>query len=359
MKTILFVSDALSVHTRRWAEQLRDDGLTVHVASFRDASIPGVQVHRLPTGGLGRAGYVLAVPSLMRLARRVRPDIVHAQYVTSYGFLAAMARVRPRVLTAWGTDVLLSPRESMLSRWLARRALCSADAVTTVAQHMNAAVTALGVPAERVVAIPFGVDSGRFRLPATPPPAPPPLRVICTRNFAPVYAVDTLLDALALARGRGLEATLDLVGAGPLHDALVAQTQQLGLRDAVHFHGHVDHDRLAELLGRSHVFVTPARSDGNNVSLNEAMACGCFPIATDIPANTQWLRHGENGLLYPVGDAGALAACLERAAGDAALRARALVDNRRIVEQAADWATAVKRMKAVYGDAIVRHAARG
>ena len=59
---VLYVADAASVHTQRWAVAFRDLGAEVAVASFRPAVIEGVVVHRLPTAGLGRA---------MRLARRL------------------------------------------------------------------------------------------------------------------------------------------------------------------------------------------------------------------------------------------------------------------------------------------------
>jgi glycosyltransferase involved in cell wall biosynthesis len=96
------------------------------------------------------------------------------------------------------------------------------------------------------------------------------------------------------------------------------------------------------------VFVSSALSDGNNVSLNEAMACGCFPLATEIAANTQWLRDGHNGGLFPAGDAARLAAWIERAAAEPALRAAAARENRRIVEDRADWRVGVQRMGALY-----------
>ena len=345
---ILYVSDAQSVHTRRWAECFRDEGADVHVASFRAAQIAGVNVHLLPTMGLGKVGYLLAVPALRRLASILRPDVMHAQYVTSYGYLAAAAGCRPLVVTAWGSDVLISPSESWLARWLASRALAAADQVTTVAEHMNAAVIALGAPASKVMAVPFGVDTALFRPPARPRPVPPPLRVISTRNFAPVYSVHTVIEAMRRARFRGVALRLDLVGAGTLRNELEAQVQVAELAAEVAFHGHVEHPRLVALLGAAHVFVSAALSDGNNVSLNEAMACGCFPIATAIPANAQWIEHGRNGLLFPAGDAQRLAECIEHAAGDAALRVQAATVNRRIVEERADWRVGVRRMREVY-----------
>ena len=345
---ILYASDALSIHTQRWAEAMRDAGDDVHIASFRAASIAGVTVHVLPTAGLGKAGYVLAMPMLRRLCARLRPDVVHAQYVTSYGFLAAMARLKPLVVTAWGSDVLISPRESRFARWRARRALAGADVVTTVAEHMNAAVVALGASAADVMAMPFGVDTTLFCPPATPRATTPPLRVISTRNFAPVYSVHTAIEALALLRARGLDVQLDLVGAGPLRDALQAQVQAAGLAGRVRFHGHVSHPQLAALLGAAHVFVSTALSDGNNVSLNEAMACGCFPLATDIAANAQWLSRGRSGVLFAPGDAQGLADGIAAVAGDAAWRDAAAAENRQIVLTRADWRLSVQRMRALY-----------
>lgn len=355
MRCILFVSDAGSVHTRRWAEHFRDEGLKVHIASFRPAHIDGVEIHLLPTLGLGRLGYFLAVPTLRRLAGRLSPDVVHAQYVTSYGFLSAVAGLHPLVLTAWGTDVLISPKKSRLMRWLASYAVRHADVTTTVAQHMNAAVASLGVPLESVTAVPFGVDTLCFAPPGEPRAGSVPLRLICTRNFGPIYSVDTFITALQEVATRGLQLQVDLVGEGPLRHDLEVQVERAGMSSWVTFHGHVNHASLAQLLAQADVFITPALSDGNNVSLNEAMACACFAIATDIPANAQWIDDGVNGLLYPPGDAGRLAECILQAAGDPAWRARAGAVNREIVEARADWRVCVARMNETYAQAI-RHA---
>ena len=171
---ILYVADAKSIHTQRWAKWFSAAGHDVHVATFREADIPGVQVHRLPTLGLGKVGYFASILFLKRLARRIRPDVVHAHYLTSYGFVAAAAHLRPLVVTAWGSDLLLSPRDSALAQWLVKTAIGRADMVTTVAEHMNGAAVALGASSDAVIAIPFGVDCRLFVPPVVPAASPPP-----------------------------------------------------------------------------------------------------------------------------------------------------------------------------------------
>ena len=317
-------------------------------------SIPGVTVHMLPTAGFGRLGYLLALPVLRRLARVIKPDVVHAQYVTSYGFLAAMAGLHPLVLTAWGTDVLISPYRSKLMRWFASYAVRHADAVTTVAQHMNPAVAELGVPLNAVSAVPFGVDTQHFLPALNGRPQREILRLISTRNFAPIYNIETIIAAVGKCASRGLKLEVDLVGDGPLRDALEAQVEQAELSKCIKFHGHVDHARLSSLLADADIFVSSALSDGNNVSLNEAMACSCFPIATAIPANAQWVEDGVNGLLYPAGDKDALVDCIERAANDRSHRENVGRLNRQIVKQRADWRVCVARMSETYISVIAK-----
>lgn len=355
---ILFVADAASIHTRRWLEYFRDQGHEVHVASFRPYDIAGVSVHLMPRFGLGKLGYFFALWFLPRLYARVQPDIVHAHYLTSYGFLAARAGLHPLVVTAWGSDALLAPQESRLLRYFASYAVRHADAATTLAAHMNAAVAQLGVPLERITATPFGVDTEFFRPSAAEASgANAPLRLISTRNFDTVYDIQTLIRALGqvFASGRRLE--VDLIGDGPLRQSLVELVRELGLEPHVKFHGHVEHKVLVGLLAGADLFVSSAVSDGNNVSLNEAMACGCFPIATQIPANAQWIQDGRNGYLYPAGDAGRLAAAIERAADNGTLRRTARAENRRIVETQADWKICVKRMETIYQELITRRGA--
>lgn len=332
--------------------------MDIHVMSLRPGDIEGVTVYPLkPIGGV-KALYLSVMPRLRGLIRRLRPDIVHAHYATSYGLLAALTGHPNVVISAWGTDVLIAPRESVLLRTLLRFSLRRAQAVTSMAEHMNAPLLALGVTPERLHAFPHGIEVARFAALAASDREQG--SVVCTRGFHSVYDVECLVRAFAAARSSGYFRRLTLLGDGPLRSELQSLVRLLGLEDSVTFLGQVDRERLAGILGTQEVYVSPSWSDGNSVSLNEAMAAGCFPVVTAIPANAQWITHGVNGLLYPTGDANALATLLRGIPAQGRLLDDARHLNLERVKRDADWQTTLDRMCAIYEQILsVGKAARG
>lgn len=345
---ILQIGNVQSIHMQRWATALAARGHEVHVASLLPGECRGASIHLLRRLPIGKVGYLAAVPALRSLWKTLRPDVCHAQYVTSYGLLSALAGLKPLVVTAWGSDVLISPRTSFLARQVVRFALGKAEAVTTVAQHMTDALDAIGVHRNDVETSPFGVDLDLFALRRSDGADAGVTRLVSTRNLMPVYDVGTLIKAVSTLVGSGARIELDVVGDGPERGRLETLAASLGIAGSVRFLGRVEHRALPGILARADIFVSTALSDGNNISLNEAMACGVFPIATQIPANSQWLEAGRNGLLFRRGDAVDLASCIRSAIGDPGFRSRAIAINREIVEASANWSRCVSQMVATY-----------
>lgn len=344
---ILFVADAASIHTKKWVEYFRDRGDEVHIATFQPSVIDGVLIHVMPTFGLGKIGYFQAIRSLPEIYASIKPDLVHAHYLTSYGFLAAFSKMHPLVLTAWGSDVLLAPKESLILRFFVRYALRRADVVTLLAEHMRPTVELLG-GGGRIVTTPFGVDTQLFF------PAPKSserdgvVKLISTRRFDDLYDVETLIRALALIFSKERRLSVDLVGDGPLRSSLMELVKDLGIAECIRFHGNLCQNDLSILLAQSDLYVTSALSDGGSVSLAEAFSCGCFPIATDIPANKQWIIHGKNGYLYQPGNIGDLALNIERALDNMWLCHKVQLENRALAVAEMDWQVCAERMVNVY-----------
>jgi len=286
-----------------------------------------------------------------RIIRGFRPDLVFAPYLVSNGLVGALAWKGPLLVSGRGGDLLQHPDHSLWRRGIhgtTVRFVCRrAGLVHVVAPHLEAVLRGMGVPAGKLVCFPLGVDLNAFH-PTTETPRRGATRLICTRNHAPVYDIPTLIEALVRLRDDGTEFHCTFAGGGHLLEAHRRRAEEAGLADRVEFTGSLPHEKLPGLLATADVYVSPALSDGASSSLFEAMATGLLPVVTRIEANTAWIRHGENGLLFQSGEASDLASCLRRAMGDGALREGALRENRRLIEAEGDMRRNMGRMEDLF-----------
>lgn len=119
--------------------------------------------------------------------------------------------------------------------------------------------------------------------------------------------------------------------------------------DVVEMPGHMPQQQIAGLLRASHLFVSVSSSDGNNISLNEAMACGCFSVVSDIPANRQWIEDGKNGFFTKAITAEAIAAkILQAYASYNDLIVEANVINQKVINEKAIWKTNMQKVEQQY-----------
>ena len=81
----------------------------------------------------------------------------------------------------------------------------------------------------------------------------------------------------------------------------------------VFFPGQVGYADLPRYYRSADLYLAATHSDGTSISLLEAMACGCPVLVSDIPGNREWVTPGENGWLFPAGDAEALAQAILQA----------------------------------------------
>lgn len=132
-----------------------------------------------------------------------------------------------------------------------------------------------------------------------------------------------LPEIVALLRSRGVEASLTVVGTGPLEDDLRRRAEELGLAEAVSLRGYVPAGpELWALYRGAHAFLHVSRTEGLPQVLFEARAAGLPVVATDVGGVRAALGGGEEGLLVPPEDAAAAAGAVERLVRDPELRER-------------------------------------
>ncbi len=169
---LCFLADARSVHVQKWAQYFSDERNEVHIISFRDARIPGVQVHYINSHGtisispivsfFSKIGYLLWIGKIRRLIKKIRPDILHAHWATSYGLLGALSGYHPFILSTWGNDIIISPHKYWIMQKLVEYSLENADLVTATSKMLADATGKFIHDGKTVHTIPFGVDMDLF-----------------------------------------------------------------------------------------------------------------------------------------------------------------------------------------------------
>lgn len=306
MRLVLW-GDGESPHLLKWARALAPQ-LDLWAVSSRgflpgfDALLPAERRLALgtrPHAGGGNAALLRKLPQFASWLRRVRPDWVHAHYLTSHGtlaWLAAMLLGAPGRLvgSAWGSDVLVTPQRSALQRALLRRVLRACALTTSDSLHMAQRMRELG--AGEVMCFPFGLE-------ALPPPSSnkDDALFFANRGLEPVYAPQRVIEVFAAIAAQWPQARLVVANDGSLLGALQAQVRNLGLLDQVRFVGRLDATTQAEHYARSRWYLSLPRSDSVSVSVLEAMAHGCVPVLSELPANRELVRSGDNGLILADG----------------------------------------------------------
>ncbi|HLX79297.1 MAG TPA: glycosyltransferase family 4 protein [Burkholderiales bacterium] len=381
---VLVAGDPRSIHTARFAELLAELGHEVHVFSVelhyaQEEHLRNVTLHvpvaylpaengntvlgaypwtaalcrpRLLRRVLERALYADAIPGrtrrgadLARLIGELRPGVVFSLKMQNEGYTAADARAlgpfgAPWVHFTWGTDIEFFGKHPAFAPGhlpLIRRLLASCDFHIADTERDLAAAAALGFKGRTLGSMPAmgGFDMAMLRRLRAESPARRDVILVKGRQGGYVGKALRVIEAMRLRpeairpwRVRVFMAT----------DDVAAAARRLAGEAGVDCEvlPRMPYEELLRWYGRAAIAVSATDVDGTPGFLLEAMAMGAFPVHSDMASLREWVEHGVNGLLFPVDDVGALAACLEQALADAALRDHAARANFALIEKRAD-----------------------
>lgn len=356
---ICFFGDGESIHMLRWCKHFAELGHEVHLISFKKVTIPNIVTHYIDAGSIAVEGgswkVLLKFNQIKKTVKQLQPDIFHAHYATSYGITGALCNYHPYVISIWGSDILISPNNSRIIRTLLKFAFSQADWVTVVATHMQNALTKLGVNNSKISTVTHGVNPQIFNSDKRKLPTDT-FYITSTRSFEPVYNIPHVINSFAEAKKLQPNLHLNLVGGGSLKSEIEQLVKEKGISDSVTFYGRITQPEIATILNQSHLFITVALSDGDVVSLAEAIACDNFCIASDIPANRQWLEENKNGYFVKINDVQALTEkILETYNNYDKLAHSATPLNARIIKERGTWSTNMQLVEEKYKLLIQQH----
>jgi glycosyltransferase involved in cell wall biosynthesis len=166
------------------------------------------------------------------------------------------------------------------------------------------------------------------RLAGDPTRVDPSMRkrvILCAGTIGPRKGQPLLIEAFGRIAAGFPDWTLVLAGRegdAEVRGEVRALIAREGIEARVRFLGPQTDEELTTLYRESAIFALPSRYEGLGLTLQEAQFHGCACVACAAGGVNDLVQDGENGLLTPVGDAGALAAALERLMRDEQLRAR-------------------------------------
>jgi glycosyltransferase involved in cell wall biosynthesis len=303
MQRYVLFGDGDSPHLLKWARALAAlPGIELWAASSRgfaagfDALIPPerrLSLGSRPDAAGGNFALLRHLPRLARWLRQVDAAWIHAHYLTSHGTLVWLAQrlhgVRGRLVgSAWGSDILVTPNRSALLRGATRRVLQACTLTTSDSEVMADRMRELG--AREVMVFPFGLET----MPTEPTSKEDHL-FFANRGLELIYAPQRVLSAFAALPWS--DARLVVANDGSLRAGL---ERAAGAR--VRFIGRVDPQTQALHYAAARWFVSLPLSDSVSVSVLEAMAQGCIPILSDLPANRELVRDGDNGVILADGE---------------------------------------------------------
>lgn len=340
---ILIIGALNSNHTKRWANAMAIHGHHVLVAHRPDQTDdmgdlhPSVKAVPLKYGGKSYS-YYLNVPSLKRIYRDFAPDVVNAHYASGYGLLARLAKVRPLVISMWGSDIFDYPYKSKFNHSVIVKNLNYCDAIASTSFAMaDEARKVLGQPDRQIAVTPFGVDVNKFSpTEKTVENTRPIIGIV--KYLEPIYDIPLLIKAFAVVCQKSeVKPLLHIYGGGRLLDDLKNLAKSLGVEDDVVFFGTIPNAQVAKALQSFDVFVNCSIKESFGVAIVEAMACGLPVVATDTAGFREVVDDGVTGFILADREPATMAQKIMELLNDGDLRKVMGSAGRKKVLELYDW----------------------
>jgi glycosyltransferase involved in cell wall biosynthesis len=227
----------------------------------------------------------------------------------------------------WGVDLPVSDERDTIRE---EAIYARADAITVPSSAAARSFVTMGVPAEKVHVIPYGVNLNNFQPVGQPPEGE--FRVLFAGAPGLRKGIQYLMQAFAeLNVGRKR-----LSIAGYVQEDLKPVLERLPKAD-VEFMGPLPQAELVALMSRSHVLVLPSIEEGLALVQAEAMACGCPVICSTNSGGEDLFTDGVEGFIVPIRNAAALRERMQQLAEDPALQRTMREAAQRRVQSIGGW----------------------
>ena len=346
-KKILFLGESFRADAITWINGLREFG-DFEIITWELKTPSNSKTNRI----FRLLEFIFAIFKIKKIIKAENPDMVIAERTTSYGFLAALSGIHPMAIAQQGqTD--LWPQKSItfpVKKLIQKYAFQHADMIHAWGEVMRVSMQKVDVNMDKVLVLPKGINLEVFT--NSNYAKQQKICAIVTRSLLPEYRHDIIIKAFGVLNRKGIDFSLLIIGDGKQLPFLKHLAKELKIQHKVIFTGRIPNTQLPQLLQESNIYISMPITEGVSASLFEAMACNCYPILTDIAGNKSWIKNRENGNLVPVDDYNALSEELIWSFENRTHRERAVINNRKTIEEKANYEINMKIISTKYHNLI-------
>ncbi len=377
---LLLACEVSSPHTARWVNQLQGTGWDVHLFQV---IAPGYGISPLLSFGMVHYPEKLAekqkvtvfhttgldwksayeadyasglrqhINYLYNLIKTVQPDLIHSHGLNInwhnllepvHNLLSTQPEFKtiPWLYSSWGTDLDCYAMFSAENRRAVSNQLAFCDYLTTECHRDLRLARMLGFSGEFCGFFP---DFGGIQLNESSncnlaPPSGRHLILLKGRDNAgtdgdPVGRAMTAIKSFELCRDALQDFSIVVTQATAKIREHVKRLNRSGI-DIVAA-DHLAYSDLLRLYTEARIAISATVNDGLPSSLVEAMTYGAFPLFSNVESFCEWIRSGENGLIFPAEDPQQLAIYLDMALKDDQLVDKAAISNLQLVSERLEY----------------------
>jgi L-malate glycosyltransferase len=302
--------------------------------------------------------------ALLSVARKEKPDVIHAHWILPQGFTAALVGKIlniPIVTTAHAGDVF--PLKNPIFKILSKFSVKSAAASTVNSNFTNKAVEKISGIKSKV--IPMGVDLKTFSSSSSTSQLKKKYRIgnndkilLFVGRLAEKKGVTYLISAMNAIIKKYPNCKLLIVGDGPEKPALIKQTQSLGLFNKIIFTGSIPNSDLPQFYKAADIFVLPSIIDkrgdteGLGVVLLEAIASGTAVIASNVGGIPDIVMNKKTGLLTDQKSSLGLSSAIVNLLGSLSQRKKLATAAKQHISKNYSWNKIAKEFNSVFSSIL-------
>jgi glycosyltransferase involved in cell wall biosynthesis len=286
-----------SVHVSSYISALSETDKDIYLLSEEACDFQGVKENFVISfRSLNPIAVLKSKRLLKQLLVKLKPEVIHIHQVNRAAYFVARIaqKLNIRVVTtAWGSDVLLIPKQNAFFKYLVTQTLKNSAIVTADSQDMIQAMKAL-YPQGNYKLLQYGID---------PIQALEKEKIIYSnRLHEPLYRIEKVIEYFSQFSAQHPDWKLVVAGTGSQTEHLKSLVNESNLSSKTSFVGWQKKPENSAWYAKSSIYISIPTSDGTSVSVLEAMSAGCIPVVADLPVSHEWIVSEKNGIIEKSGE---------------------------------------------------------